>query len=162
MYFIRVKLSTLIYETRTLDRGAGPCSVLPEGLFHSTVTRRELQSGCNTWAELGLGGGCHSCTSQLLLSAGKTILQFVKLFMSIIICCSNHCSPLAHDYITMSPRNWQLSTTRITEHLFSPLHIEKSIRGSRCRVNVNCANITKSETSVTMETLEARLISRIN
>lgn len=156
-----------MYETRTLDQGKARCSVLPEGLFHCTVTRWELQSGCNACGAIpgqnwSSAGGCHSCTSQLLLSADKIILRFLKSFVSIIMFCSNHCSPLAHDYITVSPRNWQLSTTRIAKHLFSPLHVEKSIRGSPCAVNVNCAKITKSETSVTMETLKARLISRIN
>lgn len=99
-------------------------------------------------------------SAAALRSSHRT--PFVKLFVSIIVWCWSHCSPLAHHCITVSPRNRQLSTTRIVEHLFSPLHVEKSIRGSRCAVNVNCAKITKSETSVTMETLKARLISRIN
>lgn len=99
----------------------------------------------------------HGC-SQLI----RLILPFVKLFISTNICCSNHHSPLTHDHITGSPRNLQLSPTHLAQHSFSPLHIEKSIRGSRCAVNVDCAYITKSETSVTMVTLKARLISRIN
>lgn len=141
-------------------RDRAQCS--PRGCFTAQGPGESCRAAATPGQNWGSAGGRHSCTSQLLLSAGKTILQFVKLFMSIIICCSNHCSPLAHDYITVFRRNWQLRTTRIAEHLFSPLHTEKSIRGSRCGVNVNCANITKSETSVTMETLEARLISRIN
>lgn len=109
-----------------------------------------------------MAGGCHSSTPQPWLSADEVVLQFGQIFISVIVCCSSPCSPLVLDYITMSPRNWQLSTGRSAEHLFSALHVERSIRGSRCAVNVSCANITKSETSVTMETLKASLISRMN
>lgn len=48
-----------------------------------------------------------------------------------------------------------------TQHRFSPLHIEKSMKGSRCVVNVSCA-LLWNQTSVAMGTLEAGLISRIN
>lgn len=96
--------------------------------------------------------------SQLI----RLISPFVKLFMSTNICCSNHHSPLTHDHISGSPRNLQLSPARLAQRSLSALHVQKSIRGSRCAVNVDGAYITKSETSVTMVTLEARLISRIN
>lgn len=104
---------------------------------------------------------CHSCFSLLLLHADRVALRCIRRFVSIV-CFSNSCNLLVHDYIITSLRSWQPRATRDSQCLLSPLHIEKSIRDSRRAVNVSCANITGSETSVAMETLKARLISRIN
>lgn len=103
---------------------------------------------------------CHGCFSLLLLHADRVALRCIRRSVSIV-CFSNSCNLLVHDYIT-SLGSWQPRTTRGSQCSLSPLHVEKSIRGSRRAVNVSCANITGSETSVAMETLKARLISRIN
>lgn len=76
-------------------------------------------------------------------------------------CFLSNCNLWARDNITGVSRKLAVQDGAHSQHRFSPLHIEKSMKGSRCVVNVSCA-LLWNQTSVAMGTLEAGLISRIN
>lgn len=171
-----IQLPTLVYKTSMADHPPASCwgsqgAVPPPAPYRGSQGAVPPPSTLGPFQQHWGSVGDAAAEPQLLIALRsirgcsqliRLISPFVKLFMSTNICCSNHHSPLTHDHISGSPRNLQLSPARLAQRSLSALHVQKSIRGSRCAVNVDGAYITKSETSVTMVTLEARLISRIN
>lgn len=115
------------------------------------------------------------CATQPITAHGSGMTQlWPGMEPSVLLCCPgicqithkhhwflSNCNLWARDNITGVSRKLAVQDGAHSQHRFSPLHIEKSMKGSRCVVNVSCA-LLWNQTSVAMGTLEAGLISRIN